>query len=116
MLVIAAVGVYGVVAYAVGRHAREIGIRIALGASAHSVVALMLKRTMRPVVVGAALGLAAAAGVSQLLSSVLFGVSPADPLALISAVLVVAAVACAASMVPARRAARIDPSTALHYE
>jgi predicted permease len=115
-LVLASVGVYGVVAYAVGRRAREIGIRIALGASARGVVALMLKRTMRPVVIGAVIGLAAAVGVSQILSSVLFGVSPVDPLALTAATLVVAGVAFAAGTLPAGRAARVDPSTTLHYE
>jgi ABC-type antimicrobial peptide transport system permease subunit len=115
-LILAAVGIYGVVAYSVGRRAREIGIRIALGANPRSVVALMLKRTMRPVVIGAVIGVAAAVGVSQILSSVLFGVSPADPVALIGAVLVVAGVAFAAATLPARRAARVDPTHTLHYE
>jgi predicted permease len=115
-LILAAVGIYGVVAYSVGRRAREIGIRMALGASARGVVALMLKRTMRPVVIGAAIGLASALGVSQILSSVLFGVSPVDPVALVGAALVVAGVAFAAGTLPARRAARVDPSRALHYE
>lgn len=115
-LILAAVGIYGVVAYSVGRRAREIGIRIALGASARGVIALMLKRTMRPVAIGAVIGLAAAVGVSQILSSVLFGVSPVDPLALAGALLVVAGVAFAAGALPARRAARVDPSTTLHYE
>jgi len=115
-LMLASVGIYGVVAYAVGRRAREIGIRIALGASARSVVALMLKRTMRPVVIGAVIGVAAAVGVSQILSSVLFGVSPVDPIALLGAVLVVAAVTLAAGGLPARRAARVDPMQTLHYE
>jgi ABC-type antimicrobial peptide transport system permease subunit len=76
----------------------------------------MLKRTMRPVVIGAVIGLAAAVGVSQILSSVLFGVSPVDPLALTAATLVVASVAFAAGTLPAGRAARVDPSTTLHYE
>ena len=115
-LVLASVGVYGVVAYAVGRRLREIGVRIALGASARSVIALMLKRTMRPVVVGCAIGLAAAMAVSQVLSSVLFGVSPIDPVALLGATFVVAGVAFAAGTLPARHAARVDPSTTLHYE
>jgi predicted permease len=115
-LVLASVGIYGVVAYAVGRRAREIGIRIALGANARSVVTLTLKRTMRPVAVGAALGLASAIGVSQVLSSVLFGVSPVDPIALIGAVFVVVGVAFAAGTLPARRAARVDPTRTLHYE
>ena len=115
-LILAAVGIYGVVAYSVGRRAREIGIRIALGANARSVVALMLKRTMRPVVVGVVIGLAAAMGFSQILSSVLFGVSPVDPVAFLSAALVVTGVAIAAGALPARRAARVDPSRTLHYE
>ncbi|HEX7237292.1 MAG TPA: ABC transporter permease [Gammaproteobacteria bacterium] len=115
-LVLASVGIYGVVAYAVGRRAREIGIRMALGASAGSIVGLMLHRTMRPVVVGAAIGLVAALGASQIISSKILGVSPADPLALLGAALVVTAVAFAAGALPARRAARLDPSKTLHYE
>jgi len=115
-LVLASVGIYGVVAYAVGRHLREIGIRIALGGSARSVLLLMLRRTMRPVVVGAVIGVAAAAGVSRLLSVVLFGVSPVDPLALLGAVILVAGVALVAGLVPARRAARVDPLRTLRYE
>jgi putative ABC transport system permease protein len=105
-----------VVAAAVGRRTREIGIRMALGANRRSVVALMLKRTMRPVIVGATIGIAASVGVSRVLSSVLFGVSPVDPLALIGSVLVVATVAVAAGTLPARRAARIDPNWTLHHD
>jgi predicted permease len=115
-LVLASVGVYGVVAYAVSRRVHEIGVRIALGANARSVIALMLRRTMVPVLVGAAVGLAAAMGVSGALSSVLYGVSPADPLAVTGAVLVVTGVALAAGTLPARRAARVDPSRTLHHE
>ena len=115
-LILAAVGIYGVVAYSVGRRAREIGIRIALGANARSVIALMLKRTMRPVAIGAVVGVAAAIGVSQILSSMLFGVSPVDPVALLGATVVVSAVALAAGGLPARRASRIDPNQTLHYE
>jgi predicted permease len=115
-LVLASVGVYGVVAYAVGRRTREIGIRIALGATAPNVLALMLRRTMRPVVIGAVSGVVLAMGASQVLSSVLFGVSPVDPIALIGAALVVTAVAFAAGALPVRRAARVDPSRTLHSE
>jgi predicted permease len=115
-LVLATVGIYGVVAYAVGRRAREIGIRLALGASVASVLELMLRRTMRPVLIGAVIGIAAAAGVSRVLSSVLFGVSPVDPLALATAALVVTGVALAAGALSARRAARVDPIRTLHYE
>jgi ABC-type antimicrobial peptide transport system permease subunit len=115
-LVLAAVGVYGVVAYAVSRRVREIGIRIALGATAQSVVALMLRRSMRPVAVGAVVGIAAAVGVAQILPSVLFGVSPLDPVALFGAAAVVGGAALAAGTLPARRAARVDPSRTLHYD
>jgi ABC-type lipoprotein release transport system permease subunit len=88
---------------------REIGIRIALGATARSVLVFVLRRTMRPVVVRAVIGVVAAAGVARVLSSVLFGVSPIDPLALLGAALAVASVALVAGVVPARRAARVDP-------
>jgi predicted permease len=115
-LVLASVGVYGVVAYAVSRRTREIGIRIALGASARSVLMFMLRRTMRPVVIGALIGVVAAAGVARVLSSVLFGVSPVDPLALLGAALVGTSVALVAGVVPARRGARVDPARSLHYD
>jgi predicted permease len=115
-LVLAAVGVYGVVAYAVGRRVREIGIRMALGASARSVLALMLRRTMRPVVVGAVIGIVAALGISRILSSVLYGVSPLDPIGIGAATLFVSIVALTAAVLPARRAARVDPMATLHYE
>jgi predicted permease len=115
-LVLAVVGVYGVVAHAVGRRMREIGVRVALGAGPGDVVALVLKRTMRPVVVGAAIGLLLGLGVAPVLSSVLFGVSPLDPFALLVALLVVVGGAVAAGVVPARRVSRLDPSTVLHYE
>jgi predicted permease len=115
-LVLALVGVYGVVAYAVGRRMREIGVRIALGAGRRDVVALVLRKTMRPVVIGAAVGLLAGLGFSRALDSVLFGVSPLDPLALLTALLVVLGGAVAAGVVPARRASRVDPNTVLHYE
>ena len=115
-LVLASIGVYGVVAYAVGRRVREIGIRIALGASARTVVALVLKSTMWPVAVGAVIGIGAATGASRILSGVLFGVSPLDPIGLGAATLFVLAVALVAGVVPARRASRVDAVTTLHYE
>lgn len=115
-LVLASVGVYGVVAYAVGRRVREIGIRTALGASAHNVLALILQRTMRPVVVGAVIGLIAAVVVSRVLSSVLFGVSPVDPIGLGGAALFVIAVALGAGVLAARPGMRADPMVTLRYE
>ena len=115
-LTLGAVGVYGVVAYFVGRRTREIAIRVALGARSGDVLAMILRRTMRPVVVGAVVGLAAAVGVSRLLSSVLFGVSPFDPIGIGAAALFVLGVAFAAGFLPGRRAARQHPLAALHYE
>jgi predicted permease len=112
-LVLAAVGIYGVVSYAVTRRYREMGIRIALGASAGDVLGLILRQTMRPVVIGAATGIVAAIGVSRILSSVLFGVSPADPIGLGGAALLVAGVALAAGVMAARPATRTDPTVTL---
>jgi hypothetical protein len=111
-----AVGIYGVVAYFVGRRKREIAIRVALGARSGDVLAMVLRRTMRPVVVGAVVGLAGAIGVSRVLSSVLFGVSPLDPIGIGAAALFVLGVACAAGFLPGRNAVRQHPSAALHYE
>ena len=112
-LVLAAVGIYGVVSYAVTKRYREIGIRVALGATARHVLGMILRQTMRPVVIGAAIGIVAAIGVSRILSSVLFGVSPVDPIGLGGAALLVAAVALAAGLMAARPATSADPTTTL---
>jgi ABC-type antimicrobial peptide transport system permease subunit len=115
-LVLAAVGINGVIAYFVGQRTREIGIRMALGARGGDVLRLVLERTMRPVVVGAALGIAAGVAVSNLLSSVLFGVSPFDPIGVGAAALFVLGVALLAGFLPGRRVLRAQPMAALHYE
>ena len=115
-LVLASVGIYGVVSYSVTRRYREIGIRMALGATARNVLGMVLRQTMRPVVVGAAIGVAAASGMSRILSGVLFGVSPADPVGLGGAALLVLGVALAAGVMAARPATRADPTAALRYE
>jgi predicted permease len=115
-LVLASVGVYGVVAFAVSRRAREIGIRMALGANAQSVLALMLTRTMWPVVAGALIGIAVTAAVSGVLTGFLFGVSPVDPVGMGAAALFVVGVAIAAALLAARPATRSDPLIALRYE
>jgi predicted permease len=115
-LTLGAVGIYGVVAYFVGRRTRELAIRAALGARPGDMLAMILRRTMRPVVIGAVVGVAAAVGVSSVLSSVLFGVSPFDPLGIGAAVLFVLGVALAAGILPGRRAVRQHPLAALHYE
>jgi predicted permease len=115
-LALAGVGVYGVVAYTVGRRAREIGIRIALGASGRDVLSVVLRRALSPVVVGAVIGVAIAIGFSWVLSSVLFGVSPVDPLALVGATVFVLAIAFAAAALAARPAIQLDPMVALRDE
>jgi predicted permease len=115
-LVLASVGIYGVVSYAVTRRYREIGIRMALGASVGTVLGMILRQAMRPVAIGAVIGIAAAGALSRVLSSVLFGVSPADPLGLGGAALLVFGVALAASAIAARPATRADPTAALRYE
>lgn len=115
-LMLGAVGIYGVVAYFVGRRTREIAIRVALGAQPGNVLAMILRRTMRPVVIGAVVGLGGALALSRVLSSVLFGVSPFDPLGIGLAAVFVLAVAFAAGFLPGRSAVRQQPLAALHYE
>jgi len=115
-MLLACIGVYGVVSYAVSRRVREIGIRMTLGADAREVKTLILRQAMRPVVIGALLGIAGCAAVSQILSSMLFGVSPHDPVAFVVVPLILLSVALAASYIPARRATRVDPMVALRYE
>ena len=115
-LLLAATGIYGVVSFAVSRRVKEIGIRMTLGADARSVMRLILRQAMRPVVLGAVLGIAASAGVSQVLSSMLFGMSTLDPVAFVLVPLFLMAVALLASYVPASRATRVDPMVALRYE
>jgi predicted permease len=115
-LVLAAVGIYGVVAYFVTRRFREIGIRMALGAKSRNVLGLILRRTMRPVLIGAAVGVGAGAGLSSVLSSVLFGVSPVDPAGLIGAASFVLFVALMAGALASRPATRVDPMVTLRHD
>jgi predicted permease len=115
-LVLTGVGVYGVVAYTVSRRAREIGIRIALGARPRDVLSLVLRRAMAPVVIGAIIGVAMAVGVSTVLSSILFGISPVDAIGLTGATAFVLAIAVAAGALAARPAVRSDPMVALRNE
>lgn len=115
-LALAAVGLYGVVAYAVVQRTREIGIRVALGANRGDVVRLMLSQGMLLVGLGLVLGLAGAFGLTPLLRSMLYEVKPADPVSFAVVSLVLLLVAFLASWFPARRAARVDPMVALRAE
>ena len=115
-LLLAGVGVYGVVSYAVSRRTREIGIRMTLGADGRDVMRLMLRQSMRPVLIGGAIGIAACAGVSWVLSSMLFGISAHDPIAFVFVPAFLLSIALLASYVPARRATKVNPVAALRYE
>ena len=115
-LLLAMVGVYGIVAYAVARRTREIGVRVALGASPGQIFRLILSEGGRVVAVGVALGAAAAVVGTRLLASMLYGVSATDPLTFTLVPAALAAVALLASSLPALRAVRLSPVVALRQE
>jgi ABC-type antimicrobial peptide transport system permease subunit len=115
-LLLAAIGLYGVVSYTMSQRTREIGIRMALGAAQSDVMGMVLRQGFARVGIGLAFGVAGSAAASQLLGKFLYGLSPADPVAWIGVSLVLSAVALAASWLPARRASRVDPVVALRYE
>jgi macrolide transport system ATP-binding/permease protein len=115
-LLLASVGLYGVMTYVVGQRTHEIGIRLALGSPVIRVIALMVRQGMTVCVAGAAVGMAAAMAVSQLLTSVLYGISPADPLTLVLVPLLLIGVGLLACYLPARHAARVNPLEALRLE
>jgi ABC-type antimicrobial peptide transport system permease subunit len=115
-LALGIVGIYGVIAYVVAQRAREIGIRSALGAEPRQLKRMFLLHGLALTAAGAAVGCAAALGLGRLMSSVLFGVGPSDPVAYVAALGVTIAAAALASYLPARRAATIDPIETLRAE
>ena len=115
-LLLGAVGIYGVISYIVGQRTREIGVRMALGARREDVSRLVLRRGGLVAAVGIAIGLAAAVGLTRLMSAMLFGVSPLDPVTYAAVSVVLAGVALLATYIPARRAASVDPVEALRWE
>jgi predicted permease len=115
-VIVACVGLYGLLAYQVVRRTQEIGIRLAFGAESQDVLSLFLGQGAGLAIVGTLIGCAAALGVTRYLQSFLFGVKPADPLTFIATAALLVGVALIGSYIPARRAAKVDPMVALRYE
>jgi len=115
-LLLACIGLYGVMSYGVARRTNEIGIRMALGATSTRVTRMVMRETMLVVGIGVAIGLGAAVATTRLVAAMLFGLAPTDPLTVSFAVLLMIGVAALAGYIPARRAARVDPMVALRYE
>ena len=115
-LLLASLGLFGLMSYNVARRTNEIGIRMALGAQRHDVLRLVMRESMLLVIIGVAAGLAIALFAGRFVATLLYGVPPTDALALALAILVMIVVSAIAGYIPARRASRVDPMVALHYE
>jgi putative ABC transport system permease protein len=115
-LALAAAGIFGVMAYSIAQRTHEIGIRMALGAEARDVLRLIIGQGLKLVLIGIGIGLAVALGLTRLMTSLLYGVSPTDPLTFIGVTLLLIFVALLACWIPARRATKVDPMIALRYD
>jgi predicted permease len=115
-LLLASIGIYGMVSYVVVQRTREVGVRMALGAQRSDVLRLIVRGSMKPVVIGLIFGVVAAGAASRLLSTLLFGISSLDPMVYLGVSLFLASVAALAAWMPARRATKVDPIVALRYE
>jgi putative ABC transport system permease protein len=115
-LLLAVVGLYGVMAHSVVRRAAEIGVRIALGATRANILRLVLAQGVRVTAIGVILGIAGSLALTRAIRSLLFGLDPADPATFAAVALLLIAVAFLACYLPARRASNVDPMVALHYE
>ena len=115
-LLLASLGIYGVVSYSVVQRTGEMGIRMALGAPLAGIRSLVLRQSLQPVALGLVVGMAASIPLGRVLSSLLFGIGAGDPVTIAGVVAILSVVAVVASYIPARRATRVDPITALRYE
>jgi putative ABC transport system permease protein len=114
--IIAAIGIYGVLSYSVRRRRREIGVRMALGAEVDDVVGLVVREGLTPTLIGGFCGLAGALALQRLVSRMVYGISPTDPATFGAVAVLLLGVALAASIIPAYRATRVEPTTVLREE